>query len=399
MSTLYKQIKEMYKKSPEKIFYYEGFQNFEFDKLSPKEFIVEYFSTGGKESLISQFIDEIDNMRSNHMVSAFFVGILLKEKLCPDLEIVSQHPENFQFSYIWFLVSLFHDMGYVQENDWTQKYVYEKRTEEDKRKNEMIRRKLGSMGRMKQCNDFGVLFMSKHCFGDAYSTAGRECREGIEGIKFNNGILVKKSLYEKETIFKYLEFCKMYHDIKHYDHGIVGGFWLYDSWYRNYCKKYALQQNIEGIIDFDNFTYRGLHFSKEQHYIFAYLADCIISHNIWPATESTNEMYKKCGLEELTLEKFRKIHFEDNPILYILALVDTIEPVKIYDGLNLTVDEIWRGVEIIFRPDKVNIKLLDKRMPFERIARKVIGLNKWIDVEYSIDSKSEEIEISILDHR
>lgn len=395
MITLYKQIKEMYIKSPDKIFYYEGVQNSEFDKLSPREFIVEYFSTGGKESVISQFIDEIDDMRSNHMVSAFFVGILLKEKLCPNLEIESRYPENFQFSYIWFLVSLFHDMGYVQENDWTKKYVYEKRAEEDKRNNEMIRRKLGPMGRLKQCNDFGVLFMTKHVFYDAYSTAGTEYRERIEGIKFNNGILVKKSLYKKETIFKYLEFCKMHQDIKHYDHGIVGGFWLYDSWYRNYCKKYSLQQNIEDIIDFDNFTYGDLHFSKEQHYIFAYLADCIISHNIWPATENTNEIYKECQLEELTLEKFKKIHFADNPILYILALVDTIEPVKIYDGLNLTMDEIWRGVEIIFKPDKVKVKLLDKRMPFERIARKVIGLNKWIDVEYSIDSKSEEIEISI----
>lgn len=395
MLTLYNQIEKLYNNSPRKYSYYEGFLRTEFDKLSSKDYIVQYFSAGGKKSVISQFIEELEDMRSTHMVSAFFMGILLKEKLCCDLEIESRYPENYKFPYIWFLVCLFHDIGYVQENDWTQKYAYQKRAEEDRKSNDIVKREARRMNIRKEKNDFGVLFVTKQKFYDEYSRAGDRCKGFDEGIRFNRNILIKEPIYKRQTILNYLEFCKMNPNIKHYDHGIVGGFWLYDSLYRNYCNKYSQQKNIKYNTDFDNFEWNHLHFSKEQHLVFAYLADCIISHNMWPATESTNELYKKCGLEELTLEKFKKIRFQDNPILYILALVDTIEPIKIYDSLKLNKFEIWNGVEVRFEQDSIRIKLVDKRMPFELMARKIIGLDKWIDVEYSVDSGLEEIEIRI----
>lgn len=47
-----------------------------------------------------------------------------------DLVIRSQRYEDYEFSYLWFLVCLFHDMGYAVENDWTYKCTYRKNSEE-----------------------------------------------------------------------------------------------------------------------------------------------------------------------------------------------------------------------------------------------------------------------------
>ena len=90
----------------------------------------------------------------------------------------------------------------------------------------------------------------------------------------------------------------MNEEINHYDHGIVGGLWLYDSFVKNYYLSYISLNNPR--IDFNDFYIKHLHFDTNQFSIFAYLADCIISHNIWFATDNeTIELYEKCGLEQL----------------------------------------------------------------------------------------------------
>ena len=149
------------------------------------------------------------------------------------------------------------------------------------------------------------------------------------GIRFNNGLEIRKSMYSRNTVLNYLEFCKMDEKIRHYDHGIVGGLWLFDSLMKNYNKQYTIEKRNNRNTDFyDFYTSEHLHFSGEQRKIFGYLADCIIAHNMWPANESTNAKYIKCKLDELTKERFELISFKDNPILFILALADTLEPIK-----------------------------------------------------------------------
>lgn len=51
-------------------------------------------------------------MRPIHMVSAFFIGLLIKKELCPELMVYSRKDDYYRFNYLWFLVCLFHDMGY-----------------------------------------------------------------------------------------------------------------------------------------------------------------------------------------------------------------------------------------------------------------------------------------------
>ena len=117
---LYSQIDDLYRAKAEWN-YYDADIRKPFDKDKARDFIIQYFENGAKKRVVLPFIDEIDSMRHMHVVSAFFIGLLIKRELCPDLVIFSQKYENYEFSYLWFLVCLFHDMGYAIENDRTYK--------------------------------------------------------------------------------------------------------------------------------------------------------------------------------------------------------------------------------------------------------------------------------------
>lgn len=104
----------------------------------------------------------------------------------------------------------------------------------------------------------------------------------FEGIRFSNGVTIYNALYSRKTVLDYLEYCKMTDGIRHYDHGIVGGLWLYDSLMKNYHIAYWKEKEKDKNVNFKDFLVDDYwHFSEEQKMIFAYLADCIIAHNMW----------------------------------------------------------------------------------------------------------------------
>lgn len=61
-----------------------------------------------------------------YILYQYFIGLLIKRELCPNLAIRSKVDTDYEFSYLWFLVCLFHDMGYAIENDWTYKFTYKR---------------------------------------------------------------------------------------------------------------------------------------------------------------------------------------------------------------------------------------------------------------------------------
>lgn len=181
--------------------------------------------------------------------------------------------------------------------------------------------------------DLGLLYVAPSIYKSKhFSVSGRsQIDQNTIGVCFNNGIEIQRAVYSRETILRYLAYCKMDAEIRHYDHGIVGGLWLYDCLMKNYNMQYQNEKQRNSNIVFDDFLLDGrLHFWGEQRKIFAYLADCIISHNIWP------------------------IEFEENSLM---------------------------------------IKVLDERLPFERMVRKVMGLDNWLAVNLYIDTEAKEIEI------
>ncbi len=107
---LYELMKNFYRKSPEEWNYYRrGMINPFEDKFFVKDFIQEYFDYGGKGMVVADLVNEMEPTRHTHTISTFFIGLLIKQKICPALEIIGDMNDNFKFSYLWFLVCLFHD--------------------------------------------------------------------------------------------------------------------------------------------------------------------------------------------------------------------------------------------------------------------------------------------------
>lgn len=103
---------------------------------------------------------------------------------------------------------------------------------------------------------------------------------------------------------------------------------------------------------------------------------------------------KRCGLDELTPPRFRKISFERNPILFILAIADTIEPIKLYLSVSqMSEVDIWKGIDIFFSKEYIRIKILDNRLSFESLLCKVNGLDDWLDVKVVTDNEQREVTI------
>lgn len=86
------------------------------------EFIQEYFRAGEKHRALDGILDsgcmkESMVFRCQHTVSAFFLGLVLARSL-GDREFTFEiENERFDFTYVWFLTCLYHDIGYVFELD------------------------------------------------------------------------------------------------------------------------------------------------------------------------------------------------------------------------------------------------------------------------------------------
>lgn len=80
--------------------------------------------------------------------------------------------------------------------------------------------------------------------------------------------------------------------------------------------------------DLKDYVFDGLRFHFSQLTLFRYISDCILAHNMWKADKKDESCYRYFGLNELIGEQFPMISIEKNPLLFILALVDTIEPIK-----------------------------------------------------------------------
>ena len=392
---LYEQIVNLYNCVSEWNYYDANFEK-PFGINKARRFIEQYFEKGAKRGVVLPFIDKIDPMRYVHTISVFFIGILIKRKLCPNLAIRSEVDTDYEFSYLWFLVCLFHDMGYAIENDWRYKFVYKKDTDEYKNK---YKRKM-CFPKLKRdiYEDLGVLYGAPTKYrknGIFQRRDKKDCTNEFDSIIFNNGIKVCESTYGRGTVFKYLEYCKTTDEIRHYDHGIVGGLWLYDKLIKNYYKAYWKEKEKRTDVDFDNFYVDGhLHFFTEQKMIFAYLADCIIAHNMWSASLDKIDMYKKYGLDKLIPPEFEKITFEKNPILFILAVADTIDPIKLFlSETSMSVVNIWKGIDILFSKDYIEIKIVDHRLSFKSLDDKLKGLDNWIGIK--INSYEEERKVRL----
>ena len=298
-----------------------------FDKTASYNFIKNYFKRGGKEKVFKDnpYIIKYEFIlkeRSPHIVSTFLLGILIAEHL--KFDINKKNNDNINFIYLWFMACLYHDIGYAYENDY---------------------------------NCINLRTVQKE---------GLNALKDICDIKYmcNNEF----KTYKKEDINLYLSnraICSS-ENIGKIDHGIVGGLLLYDRLRKNFDEAWNKAKRNDPKVLRTDFTYKELHFSNKHYKYYAEAADAIIAHNIWINT--LNEYLIKNDKEPLKEIKIDK----NNKIAFILALADTLEPIKkpeINDLDMISFEETKDGFDLIM-PDEMK----------ENNYKYICNLSDWINV-------------------
>ena len=296
-----------------------------------KNFIVSYLGKGCKtEAPIFKYIDSLEEYRIKHILSCFFLGVILyqehdmiQKNIDVFLETVPSGREESskeRFLFIWMLVSLFHDFGYAVE---------EKKIDI-------------------KCDEFDSLL--------------EQMPIDPKGVP---------ELYDKSLLKNYNAFkcCHFYC----YDHGIVGGIKLYSD----LCKLRLEKEQ------YDIESYWG----KDLENDFSIAAWAIACHNIFYDKGDTayTSCYKQLGLENLICsddkEKYQ-IKIDRHPIFYLLCLVDSIEPIKtfkMYDALKkvkLGVDTNQIKIQVDSECISCGSVICQSKM--EVYFKKANGLNDWL---------------------
>ena len=209
---------------------------------------------------------------------------------------------------------------------------------------------------------------------------------GCPKLQFSNGSVIRGHQYPSRIITRYLNYC--INERHRVDHGIIGGFLFYDRMIKNYMLAYLDSNNeIGSTQDLSDFYYRNRHFCKEQLTIFSYISDCILSHNIFKQSPGTRDLYEEYQLIDLFEENFKTITFESNPLLYILAISDTLEPIKAYQqcNANLTAQVIANAIDIEYIPGTRQLRFSSNsnEVDIGILHQKAMGLMSWTSANCS----------------
>ena len=119
----------------------------------------------------------------------------------------------------------------------------------------------------------------------------------------------------------------------------------------------------------------------------SYISDCILSHNIFKQSAETRDLYEKYKLFDLLEENFKKISYESNPLLYILGVSDTIEPIKVYQKHNksLSAQVIADAINIEYIPGtrSLSFSSVSKIIDISLLYQNAKGLMDWTSAECS----------------
>ncbi len=329
--------------------YYEDmhFPTFPFENENEAaRFVNAYFETGGKGSAMDPNIN-IENFRNIHTLSTFFLGIFLQE-LLPDRNEIKP-----KFKYVWYLSCLYHDYGYYIENN---KVNYPPRE----------------------------LFITN-------------IKEKLN-IKYDLLKIGNTEPHSCDIVKQYYKYCRKERDVL--NHGILGGILIYDRLRKNFEKAMEVAQREARAksIPFNrnDFEYKNLHWSEGHFDWYEQIASIIIAHNIWFCTDLKDvAVYEKYELQDLNIidRPDKKLRIESNTLLFLLCLVDTIEPTKHFYLLKPLC--VLDRIQINF--DKVNriisLKVIDDCLDYDSWFKKIKSLEKWLVVEVRVILNTIEIRI------
>lgn len=379
-------------------YYGVNFEDVFQDEGVAKDFIYNYFKGGSKLYALDTWANSMNEylqMRNVHTVNVFFIGAYLQRIIDEHIAIKSEVSSHYPFSYIWYLLCLAHDFGYRYEN-YSKVYLeLPSRPHYRRCYQKSIR---GSRFWTRKCwyQEHGIDIAYLHPSFGARSNIAYYNRSATgkfgSAIEYNNGTIIKTPRYSGETKNNY--FYYRLQEMSKLDHGIVGADEFFSRLVVNYVKEYRVMATgdffRESIYEFHN--ERGLHFCSEQLKLFAYIADCIASHNMYKAddNEICKVVYKDYFLDCLLPDRFQPISYKDNPLLFILCVADTIEPSKKFpdyrneDVLNLISIEYSLSDNFLYV--EIDEELYDSEAG-HRYVSDIDGVEEWCDIRTNVASR------------
>ena len=374
-------------------------------------FITRYFTAARKEFVLAYRFDEryqLPPERAIHTVSGFFLGLLIENCINGTTPLSLQSTNYFPFSYLWFLTFLYHDYGYcvTERENCPVEYPqhapiprindvrYTQSCRGEYRALTEIKRKLGIS--LSPFSSSGAFQFSNHATRRVEPsmehtllcelTQRNNTISGYPKLHFSNGSVIRGHQYPSRIITRYMNYC--INTRQRVDHGIVGGYLFYDRMIKNYMLAYLASNAETGSTqNLSDFHYRNRHFCKEQLNIFSYISDCILSHNIFKQPPDMRALYEEYQLIDLLEENFKTITFESNPLLYILAVSDTLEPIKAYQqhNANLSAQVVADAIDIEYVPGTRKLRFSSnlEAVDIALLHHKAMGLMDWTSVKCS----------------
>jgi hypothetical protein len=122
------------------------------------------------------------------------------------------------------------------------------------------------------------------------------------------------------------------------DHGILAGLLLYDT----LLKTYNHIKAVGDKIDNDTYTYNNLYWSKKILNIYNLCSWTVLAHNIFflkvgvnNPVEINSYLSKELGSLIIQADQLPITNLKDHPFLFLLCLVDSIEPSKFVSNCDL----------------------------------------------------------------
>ncbi|MDD3712622.1 MAG: hypothetical protein PHZ28_03895 [Candidatus Izemoplasmatales bacterium] len=343
-----------------KYFDYLGLKDLVANNSIATNFIMEYFYTGGKASL---FANQQELTRVKHVIMSYLLGVMilentnLKQKFHNYLKKTLNLTENFiddkndNALYFWYLTSLFHDFGYIYEN------------------------KLTTMGL--EDNERSDIFMN--------STS-------VNGQVYN--FRMNTNRFPVNTYHKYYLYA--FKNLKIHEHGFLGGNMMFNRMKENLVQKMKSESLIGKTLSVKPFISEGLHWSINHLDIYRMLSFVVMEHNIWRLDDES--LAREYGLDNLLGDNYKRIDPENETLLFLLSLVDAMEPFKKFDNeigkksLNFEVFlNFLRNTRIEFEENKIKISNFTQDILFKEMENSVRDIKKWMNVEYKKGSYSFEI--------
>ena len=369
-------------------------------------FIENYFIAGQKESALSFRFDGLYRLpddRAVHTISGFFLGLLIENCINNTNTFFLKSSNRFPFAYFWFLTFLYHDYGYCVTERENSPIQLPQNAYIPNRKNayykyctvsecwalKEVKKQLGiDLSPFSQLGAFHSEHRDTPNLEHALLMELTQRNNTISGhpkLQFSNGSKIHGHQYPSNIITRYMNYC--INERHRVDHGIVGGYLFYDRMIKNYMIAYitSLKKGHQKL-DLSDFYYRGRHFCREQLTIFSYISDCILSHNIFKQAPNKRYLYEKYRLYDLLEENFKTVTFETNPLLYILAVSDTLEPIKAYrQNSNLSAQEIAEAIDIDYTPGARALSFSSKSntVDINLLYQKAKDLMDWTSVQCS----------------